>query len=45
MDAALKRIGKVETVSMPGESAFVKPYSIQYEMARLPQLHLPPVAT
>jgi len=32
MDAALRRIGSVNIQSMPGESAFIKPYSIQYEM-------------
>ena len=32
MEETLKRLGKVETGEMPGQSAFVKPYTISYEM-------------
>ena len=34
MEETLKRLGKVETGEMPSNSAFVKPYTITYEMVR-----------
>lgn len=35
MKETLKRLGKIETGEMPGKSAFVKPYTISYDMVEL----------
>lgn len=42
MEETLKRLGKIETGETPGKSAYVKPYTITYEMViAQPSLLLP----
>lgn len=38
MEETLKRLGQISTGDMPGNSAYVKPYTIAYEMVRI--LHM-----
>lgn len=40
MQETMKRLGTIETAEMPGKSAFVKPYTIFYELVSF-NLHVP----